>query len=189
MKRWYEKPLRVFDLALEDPYGQWLDRWTAEGIVDLVRETGANVLNMMIVNEWGQAYFKARHLPLHPQLNGSDRLAEVLEHAHEQPNMEEMYPALSWSVHTQLLLQQGDVAAAQRTNEISQIDFDPDRPLTGGVVYTPVMVRMANVGVALGRDRFAHASTSRGVVIDRLMDDYFARRFVEARRVLDRQGG
>ena len=81
MKRWYEKPLRVFDLALEDPYGQWLDRWTAEEVVNLVREVGANVLNMMIVNEWGQAYFKARRLPLHPQLNGSDRFAEVLEQA------------------------------------------------------------------------------------------------------------
>jgi lipoprotein Spr len=40
------------------------------------------------------------------------------------------------------------------------------------------------VGLALGPHRFVHASSSRGVVVDRLMDDYFARRFVEARRVL-----
>ncbi|MBI4530619.1 MAG: beta-galactosidase trimerization domain-containing protein [Candidatus Latescibacteria bacterium] len=81
MKHWYEDPLRVFDVALEDPYGQWLDRWTAKDLVALVRKIHANVLDMMIVNEWGQAYFTARHLPQHPQLNGSDRLAEVLEEA------------------------------------------------------------------------------------------------------------
>ena len=81
MKRWYEKPIRVFDLALEDPYGQWLDRWTAQDLMSMVKETNANVLDMMIVNEWGQAYFKAKQLPLHPQLNGEDRLAQVLEEA------------------------------------------------------------------------------------------------------------
>ena len=81
MKQWYEKPIRVFDLALEDPYGQWLDRWTAEEIIATVREINANVLDMMIVNEWGQAYFRASRLPHHPQLDGRDRLAEILEEA------------------------------------------------------------------------------------------------------------
>ena len=81
MKHWYDSPLRVFDLALEDPYGQWLDRWTAADLIRVLRDINANVLDMMIVNEWGQAYFKAERLPEHPQLNGSDRLAEVLEEA------------------------------------------------------------------------------------------------------------
>lgn len=44
--------------------------------------------------------------------------------------------------------------------------------------------RVNHVGIVLGPDRFIHASSSRGVVIDRLMDDYFRRRLVEARRVL-----
>ena len=44
--------------------------------------------------------------------------------------------------------------------------------------------RVNHVGIALGPDRFVHASSSRGVVVDRLMSDYFSRRFVEARRVL-----
>jgi len=83
VKHWYEKPIRVFDLALEDPYGQWLDRWTAKELIATVREINANVLDMMIVNEWGQAYFNARLLPPHPQLDGGDRLAEVLEEAHK----------------------------------------------------------------------------------------------------------
>ena len=81
MKTWYEKPMRVFDLTLEDPYGQWLDRWDARSAIEMVRRINANMLNMMIVNEWGQAYFKSSHMPLHPQLNGSDRLAELLDEA------------------------------------------------------------------------------------------------------------
>ena len=41
MKKWHERPLRVFDLALEDPYGQWLDRWTAEDMVRTAVEANA----------------------------------------------------------------------------------------------------------------------------------------------------
>lgn len=41
-----------------------------------------------------------------------------------------------------------------------------------------------HVGVMLDRTRFVHASSSRGVVIDRLMDKYFARHFAGGRRVL-----
>ena len=44
-----------------------------------------------------------------------------------------------------------------------------------------------HVGIALDANRFVHASTSRGVVVDYLMDRYFARGFVEARRVLASQ--
>lgn len=44
--------------------------------------------------------------------------------------------------------------------------------------------RVNHVGVALGSDRFLHASSSRGVVVDRL-DRYFGGRLVEARRVVD----
>ncbi len=40
-----------------------------------------------------------------------------------------------------------------------------------------------HVGVALDTDRFLHASSTRGVVVDRLNDTFFGRRFVEARRV------
>ncbi|MEZ5066115.1 MAG: NlpC/P60 family protein [bacterium] len=44
--------------------------------------------------------------------------------------------------------------------------------------------RVNHVGLALGPDRFIHASSSRGVVVDRRQDAYFARRFAQARRVL-----
>lgn len=42
-----------------------------------------------------------------------------------------------------------------------------------------------HVGIALDRTRFVHSSTSRGVVIDQLMDGYFARNLAEIRRVLE----
>ncbi|HMB68515.1 MAG TPA: NlpC/P60 family protein, partial [bacterium] len=44
--------------------------------------------------------------------------------------------------------------------------------------------RVNHVGVMLDRTRFVHASSSRGVVIDRLMDKYFARNFAGGRRIL-----
>ena len=44
--------------------------------------------------------------------------------------------------------------------------------------------RVNHVGVSLGTDRFLHASSSRGVVVDHL-DSYFSHRLVEARRVVD----
>ena len=45
--------------------------------------------------------------------------------------------------------------------------------------------RPDHVGVALDPNRFIHASSSRGVVIDQMMDKYFSRRFVEARRIFE----
>jgi len=44
--------------------------------------------------------------------------------------------------------------------------------------------RINHVGVMLDRTRFVHASSSRGVVIDRLMAKYFSRRFAGGRRIL-----
>jgi len=93
---------------------------------------------------------------------------EILQHAHDHPTMEEMYPAWSWSIHTLLLLQQGDVAGAQKANEISQIDFDPKRPLTGGIVYAPVTIRLANIGVALAIGDLAAALTDVDEMLDYL---------------------
>lgn len=80
-QKWYEKPIRVFDMALEDECGGCLNSWSAKDLIGLVNRTKANVLDMMIVNEWGQAYFKTKLLPMHPQLSGADRLKEVLKEA------------------------------------------------------------------------------------------------------------
>jgi cell wall-associated NlpC family hydrolase len=45
--------------------------------------------------------------------------------------------------------------------------------------------RISHVGVAVGYGEFIHASTSQGVIISRLSDEYWARRFVGARRVYE----
>ena len=49
--------------------------------------------------------------------------------------------------------------------------------------------RVDHVGVALDGDRFVHASSSKGVVIERIDDGYFARRIAMVRRVLGSEGG
>ena len=74
---------------------------------------------------------------------------EILQQAHDDPAKEALHPAWSWSIHTLALLEQGNIAAAIKTNEMSQIGFDPDRPLTGGVVYAAITIRLANAGLAL----------------------------------------
>ena len=76
-------PMRVMDLALEDSHGSWLNRWTPEQIVEIAVRLNANVLNMMVVNEWGQAYWPSPHLPMQPELNGEDRLGAVIEQARQ----------------------------------------------------------------------------------------------------------
>lgn len=54
----------------------------------------------------------------------------------------------------------------------------------GDLVFFDTLGRgVSHVGVMVGSDRFAHASTSRGVLYSRLAEDYWNRRFVGARRV------
>ncbi|MNF14391.1 Murein DD-endopeptidase MepS/Murein LD-carboxypeptidase precursor [compost metagenome] len=43
---------------------------------------------------------------------------------------------------------------------------------------------VSHVGIYIGDGKFAHASTSRGVVTDKLSSEYYADRYVTARRVL-----
>ena len=71
--------------------------------------------------------------------------------------VEIFYPAWSWSIRTLVLLDQGDVEAAREANEKSQIDFDPTRPLTGGVVFASITIRLANIGVSLAAGELAKA--------------------------------
>jgi len=44
---------------------------------------------------------------------------------------------------------------------------------------------VTHVGIYVGDGSFVHASTSRGVVTDKLSSSYYAKRYVTARRVMD----
>ena len=44
---------------------------------------------------------------------------------------------------------------------------------------------ISHVGIYIGDGKFAHASTSKGVVITPLSDKYYAKRYVTARRILN----
>jgi lipoprotein Spr len=45
--------------------------------------------------------------------------------------------------------------------------------------------KAGHVGILVGYNRFAHASTSRGVIISSLTEKYWARRYVGARRIIE----
>jgi len=45
--------------------------------------------------------------------------------------------------------------------------------------------RISHVGVYIGHDEFIHASTSNGVIISKMGEKYWAKRFMGARRVLE----
>ncbi|UNK18574.1 C40 family peptidase [Paenibacillus sp. N3/727] len=44
---------------------------------------------------------------------------------------------------------------------------------------------VSHVGIYIGDDQFAHASTSRGVVTNRLGESYYAERYIGAKRIMD----
>jgi cell wall-associated NlpC family hydrolase len=62
---------------------------------------------------------------------------------------------------------------------------DKDDVAPGDLVFFETVSRGAShVGLVIGKDEFVHAPSSRGVVrIERLSTDYWARRYVGARRV------
>ncbi len=79
----FNKHFNTLDLALEDSHGQWFERWSATDAVDWAQQANADMIDMMIINEWGFAYFQTDHMPPHPQLDGTDRLAELIDVAHD----------------------------------------------------------------------------------------------------------
>lgn len=84
----------------------------------------------------------------------------------------------------------GDLGARVPRTTRAQLSTGRKIPASGGfrsgdlLFFRLESTHVNHVAIALGPDRFIHASSSRGVVVDRLMDDYFGRRLVEARRVL-----
>ncbi|MDE9480182.1 C40 family peptidase, partial [Xenorhabdus bovienii] len=54
----------------------------------------------------------------------------------------------------------------------------------GDLVLFNTGIRMRHVGIYLGNNQFVHASTSSGVIVSKLTDAYWSKRYYGARRVL-----
>ncbi|CAM3521899.1 suppresses thermosensitivity of prc mutants at low osmolality (lipoprotein) [Xenorhabdus nematophila AN6/1] len=55
----------------------------------------------------------------------------------------------------------------------------------GDLVLFKTGARMRHVGIYLGNNQFVHASTSNGVIVSRLTDSYWNKRYYGARRILE----
>ncbi|MDX7992584.1 bifunctional murein DD-endopeptidase/murein LD-carboxypeptidase [Xenorhabdus sp. Reich] len=54
----------------------------------------------------------------------------------------------------------------------------------GDLVLFKTGIRMRHVGIYIGNNQFVHASTSNGVIVSKLSDTYWNKRYYGARRVL-----
>ncbi|AOM40563.1 bifunctional murein DD-endopeptidase/murein LD-carboxypeptidase [Xenorhabdus hominickii] len=54
----------------------------------------------------------------------------------------------------------------------------------GDLVLFKTGIRMRHVGIYIGNNQFVHASTSSGVIVSKLTDIYWSKRYYSARRVL-----
>lgn len=65
---------------------------------------------------------------------------------------------------------------------------DKDDLRLGDLVFFNTSGRgVSHAGIYIGNDQFAHASTSRGVRINKLSDSYYKTRYVTARRVISQE--
>ncbi len=57
----------------------------------------------------------------------------------------------------------------------------------GDLVFFRLGYNLRHVGIYLENDRFAHASTSKGVTLSNLSDTYWSKRYWKARRILGKR--
>ncbi|MDX1415578.1 MAG: adenylate/guanylate cyclase domain-containing protein [Candidatus Promineifilaceae bacterium] len=119
--------------------------------------------------EWGLA--EARDMELKPMLvyttcmlafvylavGAWPAAAEILDFVQDKPSLLDIYSSYVWSARTLIHLQQGDLEAARSAHKESQEGFDPRQPITGGVVYAPVAVRLADINLAMDEGEWAKA--------------------------------
>jgi lipoprotein Spr len=54
----------------------------------------------------------------------------------------------------------------------------------GDLIFFRISSNLRHVGVYIGDDKFVHASTSKGVIISTLENDYWSERYNTARRIV-----
>jgi len=65
-------------------------------------------------------------------------------------------------------------------------EVDQDNLQLGDLVFFNTSGKgISHVGIYVGDGQFAHASSSKGVRISKLSEDYYSKRYVTARRVVD----
>ncbi|MFH0070873.1 C40 family peptidase [Peribacillus sp. NPDC056705] len=66
-------------------------------------------------------------------------------------------------------------------SSVSRKDLRP-----GDLVFFNTSGRgISHVGIYIGDDKFAHSSSSRGVVINRLTEEYYVQRYVGSKRIMN----
>jgi cell wall-associated NlpC family hydrolase len=74
-------------------------------------------------------------------------------------------------------------AQAQEGTKVTQEDLKP-----GDLVFYNTNGRdISHAGIFIGNGQFAHASSSKGVRISKLSEDYWEKRYVTARRVVSEE--
>ncbi len=83
MNKWWNKPLRVLQFNIEDPYGFYANKITANNLVALARKIRANTLIVFARDAWGRVFYNGSQLyPRHP--NSKLDIRELVEKARSE---------------------------------------------------------------------------------------------------------
>jgi cell wall-associated NlpC family hydrolase len=102
-------------------------------------------------------------------------------------------PGLDCSLFTQEVIRSyahKDIGRTVADQYAAGLDIPRNRMMPGDLVFFETeRDRVSHVGIFVGFNSFVHASSSQGVIISGLSEEYWAKRFVGCKRVLDLPSG